>query len=108
MSESESVNKTEAAFESLLSTVLSVAFGPPMMLLRAWAIQVLWGWYLAATLGPLSFGQAIGASLLVAFVRSGPTSDDTSLKAVFGLVGTTIVRTAILLGYGWILRGVLS
>lgn len=93
--------------DSILSAVMTVVLWPPMMLLRAWAIQILWGWYLAATLGLLSFQQALGASLLISFVRGGGGSGEgTGLKAVFMAAGSAVLLTAILLATGWVLRGV--
>ncbi len=79
----------------------------PALCLRAWATQVLWGWYIVPLFGlpSLPFAGALGVMLIIGYLTSGATpsdvaTDDTTKVASFLVNGFVMPFFAI--GLGWL------
>ena len=72
------------------------------VLLRAWVLTVLWGWYAVPAFGlpGLSTLHAFGVSLIVAFLTYQPQLDDKRSPA--RKLGDSITISLMTLCAGWV------
>jgi ABC-type branched-subunit amino acid transport system permease subunit len=78
----------------------------PLILLRGWAIQTLWGWFIVPTFGlhPLRIVEAYGISILISlFTHSGGSREKEGEKWWMPVVGG-VFGTLIAVGVGWVVR----
>lgn len=73
----------------------------PMVILKAWVITILWGWYIVPAFGlaPLRMVYAFGLALLVSYLTFHYTEDKRGFwaKLGFGLFSSVMVLLV-----GWI------
>lgn len=60
---------TVAVPVNLLESLGILALLPITILLQAWCIWLLWGWFALPPWGALTFAQAVGLGCLVSFLR---------------------------------------
>ena len=87
-----------------------ILFSVPMMLISAWAITVLWAWFvlpIVPFLPPLGYAQAIGIQLVISAIRPHPISpcEDrrTTQEKIAILVGAALAPV-FLVGVGWLVK----
>lgn len=76
----------------------------PALLLNGWAFMVLWEWFVVPTanLRALSFGEALGMSLVVSYVTSGsPSFREKTTAEAFKSLAWIFAKPLISLGVGW-------
>lgn len=95
----------------LTCSVAVILLAAPLILIRAWAFQTLWLWFIAPTfhLQPLRFVEALGICLVVAMMFRAPTVSTEENKRkdkqkyVLEFVGHA-VAPVISVALGWIVR----
>jgi len=75
------------------------------------ALSVLWGWFIVSTFNApqLTIAQAYGIALCFAVVRGYQPTDserDTN-QVILDVVASVLLRPAVLLLFGWIVKGLL-
>ena len=82
-----------------------VGMGLALVVLRLWAITLMWGWYVVPTfdVGPLSMVSAYGIALLLLFFKPEDDSDDRDkdFKAVCNEYSRSLIKGSM--RCGWIL-----
>lgn len=89
----------------------------PLILLEGWALCLMWEWFIQPTIpvGPLTFGNAIGISLIVSLLTShlqktkteSSQKKETSMDKVVGLLTVLVGQgagTLIILGMAYIVH----
>lgn len=93
---------SEDFFIGMIAPFAVVAIVAPLVLLRAWVITVLWGWYVVPAFGvaPLRMAFAFGLSLLIGYVQPRLSTED---KRTFSeTLAFAIMSLVFTLGFGWI------
>ncbi len=98
-------NRSDAEKAAFWVGVAAVPIGlailVPLVLVRAWVIAVLWGWYVVPAFGlaPLRLVYAFGLSLLLTFVLPPKDKNDDGFWIN---IGNAMMRVVVVLGMGWI------
>lgn len=90
----------KAKLEGCLKAAIGVLLIPPFMLWKGYVLSTLWAWF-AVPLGapPVTTLQAIGVSLVAAFLRPFPKAYDNFDLAEH--IGRGLFDPALYLGVGW-------
>lgn len=81
----------------------------PFVLLRAWGLVTLWGWFIVPGLGapPISYPVAIGIGLMLGLLRMNDVktaksgNDDDMAELALDIV----IGPLFAVGVGWIVKG---
>lgn len=97
------LTETVAVPVNLLESLGILALLPITLLLHAWGIWLLWGWFALPPWGALTFAQALGLGCLLSFLRVRAPVKGQPLP---GLSGTLAYCGALLVcvGIGGVLR----
>ncbi|WP_216838401.1 hypothetical protein [Falsiroseomonas tokyonensis] len=74
----------------------------PLLILRAWMLTLMWGWYLVPAFGlePLRLIYAFGILLILGFLRGRPPSQKDEKFLAAALI--SLLASAAILGMAWI------
>lgn len=81
--------------------VVAILYGIYLVLINAWALSLLWGWYISPLGFPtITFVEALGLMLVVGLFQTPPSTGEKSLAGVIGaLIGLAIKPIlAVILG----------
>lgn len=103
---------TEIVIGAAAVFLFIVLLGIPLAIYAVWAnalaIKVMWGWFIVTTFGlePLSWAQAWGVSLLIAYMThvsvTWKAEDTRSTAARIGEIIASLIKPWIALGIGYI------
>lgn len=82
----------------------SILLIPLMTAYYAWALQIVWNWYMPKVLGlpPLSFGGAVGIAIVVRFLTIPSSEFNTQAKGATGyLVGAALAPIFVVF-FAWL------
>ena len=88
--------------------VLAVALIALATVLNAWALKVLWGWFVAPVfeLPNLGLFEAMGLSCIVSFLIASTKQDEEDEKEASAWVKAftlAVIRPLLAVGMGWII-----
>lgn len=92
----------------LYAAILIMALVPAMVVVRAWALMVLWGWFLTHLgLVAISMGHAVGVSITLRTLvqpHRVDLDDDTPWEKRLGTAVGHLVAMPIIVGLGWVVK----
>ena len=100
----------ELVFTLLVGGWILILFTAPVMLINAWAVVVLWAWFvlpIVPFLPPLGYAQAIGIQLVMSAILPHPTSlceDKRTISEKVGVLIEIALAPVFLVGVGWLVR----
>lgn len=88
------------------AAVLAAAVIVGFALLHGWAIQTLWGWFVAPVFHVqyLTLIQAIGLGLIVQTISPSPDIKQKSDDGTWASLATVVARPMIAVGIGWVVN----
>lgn len=96
-----------AAAIGCLGIIPALAIG---WVLNAWAIVLLWGWFILPTWGVLAPSRpaALGLSMLLGLLHSTPESPRDPTKTTGEIIakcyGTILLKAPMVVGFAWIVK----
>lgn len=100
----EKIGITVAALPIVAVVIVVIAL--PLMLLRAFVFRYLWAWFIVPlfALEPLTYGQAMGVALIVAFFSSPSPIKKEYKESDLSQLGLNLFSLAMLLGVGYLIH----
>ncbi len=94
---------------SLIRFVILIVVWLPLTALNAWALQILWNWYIPYILGmpSLEFAEAVGIALVVTYLThpmSHEVMEDEKKywQDFLGRIAVAILKPLYCVGAGWV------
>lgn len=98
----DKVTLSKGALALLLSPTWIPAWVVPSVLLRAWVITMMWGWYVTPAFGlpPLRLAFAFGLSVFAGMFRASYAGKDD--RKISGIIAGSFVNPLMTLFIGWV------